>query len=325
MTKVLSTLAAVAGLLATAPSVHAQPNDLPAIPSMIRIVVPYSPGAGTDILARRLANALAPRLKATVIVDNRPGASGIIGTSAVVRGPKDGSQFVFGSVSLVSAAALMSNTSFNLLTDLTPVAVTGEGPLLIAVPANSSIKTPQDLVTAARTKADGISHGTAGVGTIAHVAAELLNSQAKIQIRHIPYKGAAPAVTDTIGGTLDVIFAARTTIAGQLRSGQLRAVAVTSAKPSPAFPKIPTMGSVVPGYSATLYNVLLAPTGTPAALIKRINKEVNEISNSKEMLDLLDADGFTPVNETPEQCAKRIRDSFTAFNRVGTEQHIVLQ
>lgn len=325
MFKLLSTVAATIGVLATVSLAHAQGQGPSHMPPTIRIVVPFSPGAGTDILARRLANALGPRLNTTVIVENRPGASGMIGTSTVVKGPKDGSQLVFGSVSLVSAAALMGNSSFNLLTDLTPVAVTGEGPLLVAVPANSSITSPQDLVAAARAKPDALSHGTGGVGTIAHVAAEMLNNQAKIQIRHIPYKGAAPAVTDTIGGILDVIFAARTSIAGQLRAGQLRAIAVTSATPSAAFPNLPTMASAVPGYSATLYNVLLAPAGTPAALIKRINKEVNEISASKEMQELLEADGFTAVNETPEQSAKRIRDSYTVFKRVGAEQNIVLQ
>ncbi|MPM62057.1 hypothetical protein SDC9_108923 [bioreactor metagenome] len=257
-----------------------------------------------------------------MIVENRPGASGMIGTSTVVKGPKDGSNLVFASVSLVTAAAVSRNVPFDISKDLVPVAITGEGPLLIVVPSQSPIKTPADLVAAARAKP--LTHGSAGVGTIVHLAAELLNGAAKTQFQHIPYKGAAPAVTDTIGGTLDVMFAANTTFSAQIASGRMRTVAVTSAQPSPAFPNVPTMASVVPGYSATLWNVLFAPAGTPPQLLQILNREVNEISKSKDMVDLMQMDGFVPKNLTLEQASKQVHDAYTTWKALAKERNISL-
>lgn len=322
MLKPLAAIFSAVTLLTTASAAQAEKID-PSIPSMIRIIVPYAAGAGTDVLARRVANQLGPRLGTTVIVENRPGASGMIGTSTVVKGPKDGSNLVFASVSLVTAAAVTRNVPFDISKDLVPVAITGEGPLLIAVPSQSPIKTPADLVAAARAKP--LTHGSAGVGTIVHLAAELLNDSAKTQLQHIPYKGAAPAVTDTIGGTLDVMLAANTTFASQISSGRMRAIAVTSAQPSPAFPHIPTMASVVPGYSATLWNVLFAPSGTPPRLLQILNREVNEISKSKDMADLMQLDGFMPKTLTLEQSAKQVRDAYTSWKALAKERNISLE
>lgn len=322
MIKPIAALFSAVTLLSAVSPAHAEKID-PSIPSMIRIVVPYSAGAGTDVMARRVANQLGPRLGTTVIVENRPGASGMIGTSTVIKGPKDGSNLVFASVSLVTAAAVTRNVPFDITKDLVPVAITGEGPLLIVVPSQSPIKTPADLLAAARAKP--LTHGSAGVGTIVHLAAELLNSSAKTQFQHIPYKGAAPAITDTIGGTLDVMLAANTTFASQITSGRMRPIAVTSLQPSPAFPKLPTMASVVPGYSATLWNVLFAPAGTPARLLNILNHEVNEISKSKEMVELMQMDGFEPKSLTLDQASKQVHDAYTTWKALAKERNIVLE
>lgn len=322
MLKPLAAIFSAVTLLATTCAAHAEKID-PSVPSMIRIIVPYAAGAGTDVMARRVANQLGPRLGTTVIVENRPGASGMIGTSAAVKGPKDGSILVFASVSLVTAAAVTRNVPFDIVKDLAPVAITGEGPLLIVVPSQSPIKTPADLVAAARAKP--LTHGSAGVGTIVHLAAELLNISAKTQLQHIPYKGAAPAVTDTIGGTLDVMLAANTTFSSQISSGRMRTIAVTSAQPSPAFPNVPTMASVVPGYSATLWNVLFAPTGTPPHLLNILNREVNEISKSKEMTELMQLDGFTSKTLTLEQSSKQVRDAYTTWKALAKDRNISVE
>lgn len=319
---ITAVLSAVSLLLTVVPTAHAEKID-PSIPAMIRIVVPFSAGASTDVMARRIANQLGPRLGTTVIVENRPGASGMIGSNNVVTGPKDGSSLVFASVSLVSAAAVTRNVPFDITKDLVPVAITGEGPLLIVVPAQSPIKTPADFIAAARSKP--LSHGSGGVGTIVHLAAELLNSAAKTQLQHVPYKGAAPAVTDTIGGTLDVMLAANTTFSSQISAGRMRPIAVTSAQPSPAFPNVPTMASVVPGYSVNLWNVLFAPAGVPPKLLNILNREVNEISKSKEMVELMHLDGFEPKTLTLEQSAKQVRDAYSTWKTLAKERNIVLE
>lgn len=319
---ITAVFSAVTLLLTTVPAtVHAEKLDA-AIPSMIRIVVPFSAGASTDVMARRIASQLGPRLGTTVIVENRPGASGMIGTSNVIAGPKDGSNLVFASVSLMSAAAVTRNVPFDITKDLVPVAITGEGPLVIVVPSQSPIKTPADLLAAARAKP--LTHGSGGVGTIVHLAAELLNTAAKTQLQHVPYKGAAPAVTDTIGGTLDVMLAANTTFSSQIAGGRMRPIVVTSAQPSPAFPNVPTMASVVPGYSATLWNVLFAPTGTPPKLLNILNREVNEISKSKEMVDLMHLDGFVPKTLTLEQSAHQVKDAYVMWKNLAKERNISL-
>ncbi|GAA4353653.1 tripartite tricarboxylate transporter substrate binding protein [Variovorax defluvii] len=295
------------------------------MPPLIKIIVPFAPGASTDVIARLVASQLGPRLQTNVIVENRAGGSGMIGGSVVAKGPKDGSTLLFTSVSMVSTAATTRNAPFDVTTDLVPIAMPGVGPLVIAVSTKTDIKTPAEFVAAARAKPDQLTHGTSGVGTIAHLAAELLNDAAKIQIKHIPYKGASLAVTDTAGGIIDAMIAVNTTFASQIQAGRMRPIAITSEKPSPAFPNLPPMATVAPGYSVELWTALFAPAGTPPALVKRINHEVNEIANSKEMVELMRGDGATPLNVTPEEAAKRVRDSYATWKRVATAKNIVLE
>lgn len=322
MIKSLAALLSAFALLGSAPVAQAQPVQ---IPPLIRIVVPFAPGASTDVIARLIANQLGPRLGTNVIVENRAGGSGMIGGNFVAKAPKDGSTLLFTSVSMVSTAATTRNAPFDVTSDLVPIAMPGAGPLVIAVSAKTDIKTPADLVAAARAKPDQITHGTGGVGTIAHLAAELLNDAAKIQLRHIPYKGASLAVTDTAGGTIDMMIAVNTTFASQITAGRMRPIAVTSARPSPAFPGLPPMATVAPGYSVDLWTALFAPAGTPPALVQRINHEVNEIAKSKEVVELMQGDGATPLSVTPEEAAKRVRESYATWKRVATARNIVLE
>jgi len=297
----------------------------PALPPVIKIIVPFAAGASTDVIARALVAQLGPKLGTTVIVENRPGASGFIGASAVAKAPRDGSMLLFTSVSMISAATTNKNVPIDVLSDLVAVAVPGEGPLVIAVPASSPIKTPADLLAAARAKPDTITHGTAGVGTIAHMAAELLNESAKIQLRHIPYKGASLAVTDMLGGNIDLMLAVKSTFGGQVSAGKFRLVAVTSREPSPAFPGVPTVASVVPGYDVSLFTTLYAPAGTPAALVLRLNQAVNEIAKSKEMTELMLSDGALPLTLTPEQAAAKVRASYAMWKKLAAEKNIVTE
>lgn len=294
------------------------------VPPLIKIVVPFAPGASTDVIARALAVRLGPKLGTSVIVENRPGANGLIGATSVVKGPTDGSSLMVISSSLLTVAATARTMPFDVTKDLIPLAVLGEGPLVIGVSASSSIKTPADLVAAARAKPGALSHGTGGTGTIAHMAQELLDDAAKISIMHVPYRGAALAMTDLMGGTIDMVIAAYSTLATGVSSGRVRPIAVTTLQPIPAFPALPTMASAVPGYSADIWVGLWAPAGMSPALVERLNREVNELTKSKEYAEVLKADGNQAVALTPAELGVRVRDTYTTWKKLAVAKNIIV-
>lgn len=292
-------------------------------PAITRIVVPFSPGASNDIVARMVAKQLAPRLGSNVIVENRAGASGMIGAEAVAKGPKDGSMLLLTSGSLVTTAATMRTPTFDVTADLVPAAMLADGPLAVVVSSKTGIKSPADLLTAARATPDALTAGTAGVGGITHMAPELLNDAAKLQLRSIPYKGGAPAIVDLASGTVDLMIGVYASFVPQIQAGRVRMVAVTSRDPSPAFPGVPTMASAVPGYEVTLWTAVFVPAGTPAAVIQRLNRELNEIAKSKELRDHMLTDGATPMELTSQDAAKRVKESYTVWKQLATAKSIV--
>jgi tripartite-type tricarboxylate transporter receptor subunit TctC len=321
--KLVAALASAPLLLALPAAASAQPAPLP---SLIKIIVPAAPGASADILARALAAQLGPRTGSTVIVENKPGGSTMIGSAAVAHGPKDGSMLLINSTSLLSTGATMREPPLDVVNDLAPVAMLTENPLVLAVSNNrADIRTPTDLIAAARKAPDRLTHGTTGVGTIAHVAMELLNGSAHIQIKHIPYKGTALAVNDLAGGVIDMVLATQSTVAPAVKSGRAHLVAVTSAEPSPAFPGVPTMASAAPGYKADLFVGVYAAAGTPAPVIQRLNREINEIAKSKALRDLSEADGGVPKAMTPEEFALHVRESYATWKKVATEKSIIAE
>ena len=307
--------------LALSASVMAQ--QVP-VPPVIKIVVPFAPGASTDVIARALAVRLGPKLGTSVIVENRPGANGLIGATSVVKGPTDGSSLMVISSSLLTVAATARSMPFDVTKDLIPLAVLGEGPLVIGVSASSNIKTPADLVATARAKPGSLTHGTGGTGTIAHMAQELLDDAAKINIMHVPYRGAALAMTDLMGGTIDMVIAAYSTLATGISSGRVRPIAVTTLQPSSAFPALPTMASAVPGYSADIWVGLWAPAGMSPALVERLNREVNELTKSKEYAEVLKADGNQAVALTPAELGSRVRDTYATWKKLAVAKNIVV-
>ena len=306
------------GLLTTA--ALAQPA---ALPSTIRIVVPAAPGSSTDVFARAVANQLGPRTGSTVIVENKAGGSTMIGSSFVAKAPKDGSVLLINSTSLVSTAATMRQPPLDVLADLTPVAMLEKNPLVVAVSLKSNIKSPAELIAAAKAAPDGVTHGTTGVGSIVHVAVEQLNDMAKVQLKHVPYRGTALAVMDMAGGIIDMVMATHATVAPGIKTGRARLIGVTSAEPHPAFPGLPTMASVVPGYTVELWLGIFAPSGTPAPVVQRLNSEINEIARSKELREMMESDGGVPMPLTPEQLVPLVRDSYAAFKKLAAERKIV--
>ena len=294
------------------------------VPKLVRIVVPSAPGGGTDILARVVGQQLAKRLKTTVIIENRAGASGLIGTAAVASGPTDGSMILIYSSSLMTTAATVRRMPLDVNRDLTAVAVIADGPLAIGVPSTSKIHTPAEFIAATRAKPEGLAHGSAGVGTTGHVAGELLASLANVPLRHIPYKGAAPASLDLASGVLDAMFSNRSSLGAQVAGGRVRYVAVTSSQPSAAYPGVPTMASVVPGYSVSLWYAAWLRAGTPREIVELYNRELNEISKSKEVMEVLQADGSEPLSLTPDESARKAREAFILWKKLATEKNIVV-
>lgn len=322
MSRPFATLAAAVALSAWSAGAAAQPA---ALPTMIRIVVPAAPGSSTDVFARAVANQLGPRTGSTVIVENKAGGSTMIGSAAVAKGPKDGSMLLINSTSLVSTAATLREPPLDVINDLVPVAMLERNPLVVAVSLKSDIKTPAELVAAARAAPDTVTHGTTGVGSIVHVAVEQLNDAAGIRLKHVPYRGTAPAVMDMAGGVIDMVMATHATVAPGIKTGRARLIAVTSAQPSPAFPGLPTMASVVPGYVVDLWLAIFAPSGTPAPVVQRLNREINEIARSKELLEMMASDGGEPQQLASDQLALRVRESYTAFKQLATEKKIVAE
>ncbi len=305
-------------------ALFAAPLALAQNPPLIRLVVPFPPGGSNDVIARAMAPQLAKRLGTNVIVENKSGAAGVIGSDAVAKAAPDGSHLLLTSSTFLTTAATQAKLPYDPLAALIPVAMVAEGPLLVAVPAERPIRTPADLVAAAKAKPGALNYGTAGVGSLAHLATELLNGAANIQMTHVPYKGAGPALIDLAAGQIDVMISNYSSLVSQMKAGKVRAIAVTSPKPSPAFPELPPIGSAVPGYAMDIWVTVFAPAGTPAALIERLNKEINAISASPELRTFLDPDGAQPVALPPAAIAARMKQDLTQLKRIAAERKISL-
>jgi tripartite-type tricarboxylate transporter receptor subunit TctC len=309
-------------LLALATSAWAQ-AEADKLPSVVRLVVPFAPGGSNDVIARAIQPALARRLNTTVIIENKPGAAGSIGADAVAKGPKDGSILLLTSSTLVTSAATMPTTTpYNVETAFAPVAMIGQGPMLVAVSSTTPFKTPEEFMAAARSKPGSLSYGTSGPGSIAHMSSEMLADAGRVQMLHVPYKGAAPALLDLSSGQIQMMVSNYSSIVAQIKGGRVRPIAVTSRTPSPAFPDLPPMAQAAPGFAAEIWVTVFAPAGTPAPLVQRLNREINEIAKSPEVRALLEADGTLPVALTPAEVAQRVKDDLAMWRRIATSKNI---
>ena len=240
---------------------------------IVKIVVPFAPGGGTDVVARTLAQEMAKDLGVNVMIENKPGAGTIIGTQAVAVSDPDGYTLLMGTFANAVNPSLNAKLPYDPHKDFAPVALVARSFNVVVVNPKSPIKSIADLIAAAKAEPDKLSYGTFGIGTSAHLAGELFKNMAKVNLATIHYKGAAPAITDLIGGQIQVMFTTVASAASLIESGQLRALAVTSAERSPAFPQLPTVAEAgVPGYAAESWYGLFAPAKTPAEVIDRLNK-----------------------------------------------------
>lgn len=283
----------------------------------VRIVVPYPPGGAGDMHTRLVAQKLAGILGQQVIVDNRAGASGNIGSDHVAKSPPDGHTILFATTNLaINHAANAAKVPFNVLTDLQPVSMSLTSQNLIAVRPTLPVQTVAELVTFAKAQPGKLSFGSSGIGS-PWLGMELLKTMAGIDMVHVPYKGDAPAITDLMGGQIDLYATNVSALDAHHRSGKVRGIAVTSRKRSASLPDIPTVDeSGVPGYELESWFGFMVPAGTPRPIVDRLNAAIVQVIGMpdvrKSMLDV----GLTPATSTPEEYAARIRADVDKFSRI---------
>ena len=313
---------ACAALLAAAfaaPAAFAQ-QAYPSRP--ITIVVPYPAGGSNDVFARAVGKRLGEALGQPVVIDNKPGAGGSLGTGQVAKAPADGYTLVAVSSSFATNAAVQAKLPFDPVKGFAPVAMMAKGAFLVAVRADLPVKTPADLVALAKVKPGALTYASSGPGSTNQFAAELLKSGAGIFVTHIPYRGMAPATTDLMGGIVDVLIASSPSLQPALRSGKARAIAVTSTEAAAFAPELPPMAQAVPGYRFEIWWGLLAPAGTPDAVVQKLNAEVNKIVASPEMKAFFLREGAEPVSRTPAQFAAQIRDEIPYWRKIAKHASI---
>lgn len=282
----------------------------------IRLIVPFAPGGGSDVIARIIGQKLAETLGQQVIVDNRPGAGATIGTEFGVRAEPDGYTLTLITPSYAISPGLYP-IKFDPLNDFTPVIHIAKGPLVVVVHPSLPAKSMRELIALIRAKPGQLAFGTAGQGTIIHLATELFLDRAGLEMTHVPYKGGGPALTDLIAGQIPVVFATPQTGLPQAKAGRVRALAVTSAERIAVEPDIPTIAeSGVSGYEAINWHGLIGPKGLPRPIVDRINREAAKVIRMKEVEERLQADGVAPTGGTPEQFYALVRKEIAQWREV---------
>lgn len=267
----------------------------------VRLVVPFTPGTGIDLIARQIAQPLSERLKRPVFVDNKPSASGNIGTQEVIRAAPDGATLLVSVNTLIMNPALYPKAGFNPLTDLAPVSITSRGQLLLVASTNSKIDSLKGLIAQAKAKPGALNYGSPGAGTPHHLAMELLKNRAKVSLTHISYRGTAPALTDLIGGQIDVMFLPIHVALQHVKAGKLVPLAISSDKPNPLLPQVPSLGTLNLGnLNVDMWYGVLAPAGTPQSEIDRLNTSLAEILATPAVATAFETQGMTPDHSTPD-------------------------
>jgi tripartite-type tricarboxylate transporter receptor subunit TctC len=312
---------AFAGAPATA---SAQPGAYPAKP--VKLVIPYPPGGGTDITGRAMAQKLSEFLGQSVIIENKPGATGMIGAASVAKSAPDGYTVLFGAASEMAInASLFKNMAYDPRTDFEPVTLVATFPLVFIAPAttNQSLK---ELIEAARAKPDSVSYGSIGSGSPQHLAAELLSSMAKARFLHIPYKGSGPLVQDAVGGHVDTAVSSVPPAVPLVRAGKLRALAVTSSARSEALPDVPTMAELgFAGYEFNTWVGVAVPKGTPKEVVDRLRDGMVNALGASEVQAALRDQGAVPAGTTAEQFRQFVHDEVAKSDRIVSQAGIQLE
>lgn len=296
--------ACVAAFAALAVPVAGAQDAFPARP--VKLVVPYAAGGPADMLARLVADKLGPRLGQPVVVENKPGSGGHIGGELVAKSAPDGYTLALTTIAHNGAVKLYKNLRYDPLHDLQPVALLAESPSVLLVHDSVPAKSVAELLALMRAKPGALSYGSAGNGSAMHMAAELFRHMTKVHYVHIPYRGGAPAMADLLGGQVQLLFESVGTSHQYIKTGKVRALAVTSLTRNPSLPDVPTLAEAgVPGYSSVPWYEISAPKGVPAAVIGKLNTEIDAVLKMPDVVQRLDRLGVLPIGGTPADALRR--------------------
>ena len=290
----------------------------------VRVVVPFTPGGTNDILGRFIAAKLTERLGRQVVVENRPGADGIIGSDTVAKAPPDGHTLLVSSVSFAMNAAL-HKLPYDPVASFAPIAQIGIGPSVLATTPSLPVNSVKQLIALARARPGQLNYASSGIGGVSHFGGELFKLATGTSIVHVPYKGGTPAMTDVMAGQVEVLFNALPSALPFIRSGRLKALGVGSLKRTPALPETPAVAETVPGYESVLWWGMQAPAGVPPAIVARLNAEIGAILREPETSKRLSADAAQPVIVSPEVFGKLVADDVVKWAKVAKTAGIKAQ
>lgn len=315
----VAVMAALTGFAATASAQQPYPSR------PIRIIVPFSPGGGGDVMARKVAQKLAERTGGSVVVENRAGASGNIGAEVVVRSAPDGYTLMSTS-STYGIQASLGKTPFDPINDVTPVIGVARAPAVVIVAPNSPFKTLKDLIAAAKRYPGEVTFGTAGVGAIAHMNMEHLAAVAGVRMVHVPYKGSSQALTDMLGGNIAVTTANPTVAAPMVKAKRIRALAVGGSSRMQSMPDVPTFPEAgLSGFDPYDWKAIFGPKGMPQDIVNRLNTEINALLKDKDFTAVLEADGSTALGGTPAALAALVKSDIERWRKLIKDRNLKIE
>lgn len=312
------------GLAAALALGAAMPAALAQASKPIRLIVPFPAGGATDLFARTLSQKMGERLGTSIVIDNKPGAGGSLGSDMAAKAAADGQTLLFTTTSTHSIGpAIGAKLPYDTVRDFTPIAHVGNAPSIMLVPNSSPAKTVKEWIEYAKKNPGKLNYASSGNGTIVQLTAELFKAQAGVFVTHIPYKGTGLAIPDLVAGQLDVLFDSLPTGMPHVRDGRLRALAVTTLKRTPLAPDLPPVADTLPGFESSTWFGLYGPKGLPAEVVNRVNTAANQALSDPEVRAKLTTLGIEPVTSTPAQFAKMVADDQAKWKRIIAERKIV--
>lgn len=287
----------------------------------VRIVVPFAPGGGTDLIARTLGQGMSLALGQPVIVENKPGGGTAIGTDMVAKSAPDGYTLVIATLAHAVNPSLLPKLPYNNDTAFAAVSLVGRGPNVLVVRTDSPYKSVKDILNAAKS-GKKVTYASQGNGTSAHLAGELLTNLSKVDFLHVPYRGAGPAMTDLLGGHVDFFIGTAAAVSGMVDQGRLRALAVTTPEPSPAFKGVPTVAATIPGYSVESWYGFFVPAGTPAPTIAKLNAAIKKAAHTPDFIKKIEHEGLVVSASTPAEFDRYVKAEEVRWKKIVKENNV---
>ena len=323
--RVVAAAAAIVALAAAAPALAAMPKTSDAYPQRaVRLIVPYPPGGAGDIVGRLLAAKLGENLGQQVVVDNRGGGAQVIATQIAATAPRDGHTLFLASATHSVNAALRKNLPYDSRRDFAPITLVAQSPLVFIAHPSLGVSSMKELIAVARAKPGRINYASSGPGTGGHMSVELLKSMTGIDLVHVPYKGAAPALIDLIAGQVQMMCTSPLPSMPHVKAGKLRALAMTGLKRASFAPDIPAVAETLPGFQTTLWYAVLAPAGTPQPVLNRVHDETVKVVRAKDFSQQLESQGAEPVASTPQELRKFIDSEIVQWTKLQKQAKITL-